>query len=302
MKGLQGFRCPCTYFYVFTRITVLCYKLRDKTAEKPDMPRFLIARKRLFPTIALSALMATAAVEAAGPTGLLNDTGQTRCLNTAGTALEACSEANSGDASPYPRQDGRFGRDPAAGNTGISGYGKPAGSGGSGGFAFTPLDVNGNPIALTGNPPVPAETPRCIWDRVTNLIWEVKTDDGGLQDKDWEYAWGANFGTNCLGGSNCNTNNYTTALNAASVCPVAGAGDWRLPNRRELMTIVDLGRSSAPTIDPDFFPNTIGSVYWSSDTYAADSSIACRVVFSDGHANWYYKVFSYHVRLVRSGP
>jgi hypothetical protein len=122
------------------------------------MPRFLIARKRSLPTTVLSALLATAAVEAAGgPTGLLNDTGQTQCLNVAGTALEACSEANSGDTSPYPRQDGRFGRDPAAGKPGISGYGKPAGSGG---FAFTPLDVNGNPIALTGNPPVPSETPR----------------------------------------------------------------------------------------------------------------------------------------------
>ena len=72
--------------------------------------------------------------QAAGPTGALNDTGQTRCLNAAGNALEACSVANSGDASTRPRQDGRFGRDPAAGSPGISGFSKPAGSGGSGGF------------------------------------------------------------------------------------------------------------------------------------------------------------------------
>ena len=154
----------------------------------------------------------------AGPTGLLNDTGQTRCLNAAGTALEACGEANSGDSAPYPRQDGRFGRDPAAGNPGISGFGKPAGSGGSGGFAFTPLDVNGNPIALTGNPPVPSETPRCIWDRVTNLIWEVKANDGGLQDLEWVY--GSRDIRDTLGyicwsnqsPSSCSISSYTAAI------------------------------------------------------------------------------------------
>lgn len=56
----------------------------------------------------------TGATVWAEPSGLLNDTGQIRCLNTAGTALEACNATNSSDTAPYPRQDGRFGRDPAA--------------------------------------------------------------------------------------------------------------------------------------------------------------------------------------------
>lgn len=47
------------------------------------------------------------------PSGLLNDTGQTLCLNAAGNAMASCSVANSDDTSPYPRQDGRFGRDAA---------------------------------------------------------------------------------------------------------------------------------------------------------------------------------------------
>ena len=114
----------------------------------------------------------------AEPSGLLNDTGQTQCLNVTGTALEECTPENSGDDSPYPGQDGRYGREAAAKYPAQSGFTKPEGSGGHGGFAFTPLDVNGNPIPLVGDPPVPAETPRCVWDRVTNLIWEVKTDDG----------------------------------------------------------------------------------------------------------------------------
>ena len=184
--------------------------------------------------IALGSFLAMpGAGQAAGPTGALNDTGQTRCLNAAGTGMEACSSANSGDASPYPRQDGRFGRDSAIGNPAQSGFSKPAGSGGNGGFAFTPLDVNGNPIPLTGNPPIPSATPRCIWDRVTNLIWEVKTSDGGAQDRNWTYGWGTNTTGNCWSGQapgGCSTNNYISALNNfANVCPVAGAGPWRLP-------------------------------------------------------------------------
>ena len=106
----------------------------------------------------------------AEPSGLLNDTGLTHCLNVSGNALEPCWENNSGDKSPYPGQDGRFGRDAASIFWPFSGFYKPADSGGHGGFAFTPLDVNGNPIPLVGDPPVPSQTPRCVWDRVTNLL------------------------------------------------------------------------------------------------------------------------------------
>jgi hypothetical protein len=246
------------------------------------------------------------AAYAAGPSGALNDTGQTRCLNAAGTALEACSTANSGDASLYPRQDGRFGRDPAA-NSATSGFSKPAGSGGSGGFAFTPLDVNGNAIALTGNPPMPSATPRCVLDRVTNLIWEVKSDDGGLQDKDWTYARGPIPVANCLGGSSlgsspCKTSSYIAALNSASVCSVAGAGLWRLPTRRELLSIVDHGRAS-PAIDTGYFPNTQSSFYWSANVDVSDpQGTAWGVYFSHGITSTIYQSAGAHVRLVRSGP
>ena len=97
-------------------------------------------------------------------TGPLSDTGQTQCLTTAGDALEACSEDHTGNTSVRPGQDGRFGRDPAAANPAQSGLIKPHGSGGSGGFAFTPMDVNGNVIPLTGTLPT--------------AIWYVRFDNG----------------------------------------------------------------------------------------------------------------------------
>ena len=240
--------------------------------------------------------------QAVGPTGYLNDTGQTQCRSTDGLTLEACSQANAGNSGSRPGQDGRFGRDPAAGS-GSSGLTKPAGSGGSGGFAFTPLDASGNAIALTGSPPVPSATPRCILDNVTNLIWEVKTTSG-LQDQANTYGWGSNPTGTCSGGSGCSSDAYITDVNALNLCGET-ANDWRLPTRRELLSIVDSGRTPAPTIDISYFPNTASNYYWSSDVYAGDFSgnTAWSVRFSSGATvSGNDKTVASPVRLVRNGP
>ena len=251
----------------------------------------------------LSLLMVLTLISAvrAEPSGLLNDTGQTQCLNVTGTALEECTPENSGDDSPYPGQDGRYGRDAAAKFPEQSGFTKPEGSGGHGGFAFTPLDVNGNPIPLVGDPPVPAETPRCIWDRVTNLIWEVKTDDGGLQDKDWTYGYGnRNFGF-CNNGQWpdwCGTNNYIFAVNSSNLCPVNGSGNWRMPATHELLSIVDYAYFN-PSIDGEYFPNSKIGIYWA---YPDMWDSIWRVSFDQGIANTTQQGYSQYVRLVRNGP
>ncbi|WP_308873334.1 hypothetical protein [Thiothrix subterranea] len=66
------------------------------------------------------------------------------------------------------------------GTTGSDGIGT-----GSTGFPslFVKLDVNG------GELPADADTWSCILDTKTGLIWEVKTNDGGLRDKDWRYQY-----------------------------------------------------------------------------------------------------------------
>ena len=231
----------------------------------------------------------------AEPSGLLNDTGQTQCLNVTGSALEECTPENSGDISPFPGQDVRYGRDAAAKYPMQSGFTKPEGSGGHGGFAFTPLDVNGNPIPLVGDPPVPAETPRCVWDRVTNLIWEVKTDDGRFQDKDWTYSWGnGNTSGNCVG--ICNTNAYRLEIINMKLC---GSSNWRLPTAKELVGISDSGQAMSPTIDVNFFPNTIGDLYWSSDS-CLSSPLYCAwsVNFSGGFMDAIPQSNYHRIRLV----
>ncbi len=234
------------------------------------------------------------AVQAAGPTGLLNDTGQTQCYNASDLA-GVCDAATTGDAGVRPRQDGRFGRDVAS-PTKVGG--------GAAGFDFTPLDASGNVIALTGSPAVPATTPRCVKDNVTNLIWEVKTTAtpaSGLQDKTWTYAWGSNAGAATCGGTvgPCNTDAYIAALNLVDLCGET-ANDWRLPTRRELLGIV-LNDGSNPSIDASYLPATQSSWYWSSDTYAPNPSNAWLVGFSNGNTLTYAKTVTYFVRLVRSG-
>jgi hypothetical protein len=90
------------------------------------------------------------------------------------------------------------------------------------------------------------------------------------------------------------------ALNAANYL---GHSDWRLPNLKELMSIVDYGRGGDgvnPAIDPTFFPNTVLDAYWSSTIYAADpDSFAWFVVFSVGYVFSSGRSGDYYVRPVR---
>lgn len=238
---------------------------------------------------ALTPLLALFAIPVfAGP---LNDTGATQCYN--GSVLVACDAANTGDGATHPRQDGRFGRDAQATASQLSKTG-----GGAAGFDFTPLDASGNAIAIVGG--VPASPPACTRDNVTGLIWEVKTDDNGLRDKDWIYHWGDTTGGAGCGGTltPCHTDNLINAVNTAGLC--GHTSGWRLPTRRELLSIVHHGTWS-PSIDTDYFPNTVSSWYWSSDLYAPDPAVAWLVYFNDGGADTYFHDGNLHVRLVRSG-
>ena len=98
------------------------------------------------------------------------------------------------------------------------------------------------------------------------------------------------------------TRTWQAALDYCVEIPAGGYSDWRLPNRRELMSIVDFG-PVRPTIDTTYFPNCRSSVYWSSSTYAPISTYAWYVHFSYGGMAWNYKpIDSYYVRCVRGPP
>jgi hypothetical protein len=88
------------------------------------------------------------------------------------------------------------------------------------------------------------------------------------------------------------------ALNAAEAAGFAGFSDWRLPNFKELSSIVE-GRCYAPAINLTVFPSEGGDKFWSASPYADSSLHAWIVNFNDGGGDGGDKFFSYAVRLVR---
>lgn len=189
-------------------------------------------------------------------------------------------------------------------------------SDGHAGFSFTKLDHNGEPLA---NQSVNyATTPwACVKDNVTGLIWEVKTNDGGLHDMNDSYTWYntnsqtnggeegfADNGETCDGynGSNastfCNTQAFVARVNVSGWC---GASDWRMPTYKELQGIVSYDRVS-PAIDTDYFPNTPSDNTWTGSPLAYTSGQAWCLNSDIGSSTILEHTDSYPVRLVRGGP
>ena len=243
----------------------------------------------------------------------LPDTGQRFCDN--GGIMDPCSSYNSGDAAVGPRQDGRFGRDPVAFGTSLDFT--------RSGFDYTRV-CNSGELAGSGSCPadpvlgVGANEWGCTQDNITGLMWEVKVNDTThLRHRSWEYAWydsnpatnggdAGSLGTDTCGGTlsgysnQCNTENYIDAVNTATLC---GYSDWRLPQKRELRSILHFGYPSgstdAPAIAFTHFPNTWAS-YWSAAPYGAGGAFT--VIFIDG-TDWVQgKSGAYRARLVRGGP
>jgi hypothetical protein len=128
-----------------------------------------------------------------------------------------------------------------------------------------------------------------VTDNYTGLMWQKEMADvsgnGSIGDEDRV--------------------NWQNALKYCEALDFAGHADWRLPNVRELRSIVDYGRWD-PTIDPVFSALNTGSgewstVYWSSTSYAF-ADVAWLVNFVDCSFPLFNKVSSRnHVRAVRGG-
>ena len=115
-----------------------------------------------------------------------------------------------------------------------------------------------------------------VTDNCTGLMWQQEDDDVTR-------AWG-------------------TGIIYCEDLVLSGYDDWRMPNRKELESIVD-ERYDSPAIDSTLFPRTNSSYYWTSTTSAEAFPLthgAWFIHFSNGYHEHHNKNTHYdYVRCVR---
>jgi hypothetical protein len=93
--------------------------------------------------------------------------------------------------------------------------------------------------------------------------------------------------------------NWEEAIDYCENLSLGNKDDWRLPNARELITIVDYTTYS-PSINVDVFTNTYSSYYWSSTTHSEYTNSAWYVRFDAGYSLSSEKSEKHYVRCVRN--
>jgi hypothetical protein len=204
-------------------------------------------------------------------------TGQTTCWNTAGTVISCAGTGHDGDVQ------------------------------------------GGAPLAYQDN------GDGTITDLNTGLMWEKKSNDGSLiHDVDNLYPWSQGF-TNivpalnnkcaddetvdCFAGADATC---AALFGAGAKCGFAGYRDWRVPNVKELQSIVDY-TNATPSVSPAFNTGcapgctvltcscTASGFYWSSSTNTGIPGNAWSVFFGGGNVTDQAKSGTFLVRAVRGG-
>ena len=162
----------------------------------------------------------------------------------------------------------------------------------------TCYDTNGVVISCPGTGQdgdiqagVPWPSPRFIdhgndtvTDNLTGLMW---TKDANLPgtSKTWQEAL-----------------DYVKGINTGTYSNF-GYTDWRLPNRKELQSLIDRNRYNPTLPSGHPFTNVQGTYYWSSTSYANSSSNAWVAYINSGYVSTNDKSSYYgFVWPVRSGP
>jgi hypothetical protein len=135
-----------------------------------------------------------------------------------------------------------------------------------------------------------------VTDNVSKLMWEKLSDDGSIHDKDTTYTW---------------TNAFASKIATLNATNFAGYNDWRLPNIRELNSIINFNITNPSTysqLSNNCMPgcnvmtcscNMVAS-YWSSTSVNTGAS-AWVVFFSEGRTIFTLKTGVFYVRAVRGG-
>lgn len=162
-----------------------------------------------------------------------------------------------------------------------------------------------------------------ITDNLTGLVWEKKSDNGDVHDKDRWWSWSALDAEPYYGNGTVFTQFLAVAATSLNETGFAGANDWRLPTLAELNAIMrpysvilnDNGIRIADGADPIFNTGctpgctvlTCSCMHgeygeaMTATTWAFQSDIAFTVSFEDGGFHRMGKEWSIPARAVRGG-
>jgi hypothetical protein len=136
---------------------------------------------------------------------------------------------------------------------------------------------------------------RCVRGGSESDIWSydfIDNSDGTVTHRPTDLTWQQE-----------DDNVVRSWENALSYCENLSLdkySDWRLPNFRELLTLVDY-TVYGPAINSSLFPNNDGGDFWTSTTHPDVTTAAWRVRFYYGIMDLDYKSSSIYVRCVRGG-
>jgi hypothetical protein len=127
-----------------------------------------------------------------------------------------------------------------------------------------------------------------VTDNNTGLMWQKEDDN---QTYNWYQA----------SGTYSATNNPST-IDVCGSLKLGNQSGWRLPTKKELMSLVDYGVSYLdPAIMSAYFPNTNESYYWSSNPTPNIFSHPWVVDFATGNTRSYEESSAGYVRCVHGG-
>jgi hypothetical protein len=153
-------------------------------------------------------------------------------------------------------------------------------------------------------------------DLNSRLMWEQKHTESGIHNVNNIYTW-SSTGTEPDGtaftefldtlNNKCDGDETTACTRhedcagiGNGLCGHAGYRDWRMPNIKELQSIVDYGTFN-PVISADFPGASAAVSTWSSTTLVPFPADAWFIFFGDGLVFDARKVLPVRVRAVRGG-